>query len=236
MNRRLFVAAAAAGAVGASAGCLSDLIDDMTTFEASPVRVDEETAADAGYEYKGTEESVEEREFGGETVEVTNYITEYTRTIQLPLDGLGSEPEAGVFALVSTPQVTVAGEDFNPVEEMSRAELVEYVQEQYEDLEVDENVGGWAVTKEDAEELDATLSFETWTGSATLQGDVETDVYVDAAKAEHGDDHLVVIAVYPDHESVLQEDEQEKAEKMAVGIRHGDDVEIESPDDGEGEE
>ena len=234
MNRRLFVAAAAAGAVGASAGCLSDFINDMTTFEASPVRVSEDAAGEAGYEYQGTEEHVEEREFASEDVEVTNYITEYTRTIDLPLDAL-SEPEAGVFALVTTPQVTVAGEDFNPVDEMSNAELVEYMQEQYEDLEVGDNVGGYAITKDDIDGLNVTISLDTYEGSAKLQGEVQMDVYVEVAQAEHEDDHLVVIAVYPDDENVPQESEQDRAETMVRGIQHGDDVDVELRD-GEGED
>lgn len=232
MNRRRFVATAAVGSVGASAGCLSGLIDDATTFEASPIRVSEDAAAEAGYEYTGTEELVEEREFAGETVEVTNYITEYTRTIDLPLDGLGSDPEAGVFALVSTPQVSVAGEEFNPVGEMSKAELVEYLQEQYEDLEVGDNVGGNAVERDRIDGLDVTISFDRWTGSATLHGETEVDVYVNVAKAEHAGDHLVVVAVYPDDENVPMETEEDRAETMTEGIRHGDDVEIE-PEEGD---
>ncbi|WP_339103657.1 DUF6517 family protein [Haloterrigena salinisoli] len=236
MYRRRFVAAAAAGAVSVSAGCLSGLIDDATTFEASPIRVSEDAADAAGYAYTGTEELVEEREFAGETVEVTNYITEYTRTLELPMDELGPEQEAGVFALVSTPQVTVAGEDFNPVDEMSRAELIEYVQGQYEDFEVGDNVGGRAVTKGDIDGLDVTISYDRWEGAATLQGSAEVDVYVDVAKAEHGDDHLVIIAVYPDDENVPLESEAERAETMTTGIQHGDDVEVDLKDGDESDE
>lgn len=227
MYRRRFVAATAAGAVSVSAGCLSDVIDDATTFEASPIRVSEDAAGEAGYEYTGTEELVEEREFAGETVEVTNYITEYTRTIELPLDGLGSEQDAGVFALVSTPQVSVAGEEFNPVGEMSKAELVEYLQEQYEDLEVGDNVGGRAIENDEIDGLDATVSFDTWEGSATLQGETDVDVYIDVARAEHEGDHVVVIAVYPDDENVPVESERDRADTMTAGIRHGDDVDVE---------
>ncbi|NUB92104.1 hypothetical protein HT576_13865 [Haloterrigena sp. SYSU A121-1] len=230
MNRRRFVAAAAAGAVGVSAGCLSDLIDDATTFEASPIRVSEDAAGEAGYEYQGTEELVEEREFAGESVEVTNYITEYTRTIELPLEAFGSDTKAGVFALVSTPQVSVAGEEFNPVGEMSKAELVDYLQGQYEGLEVGDNVGGRAITKDEIDGLDAAVRFDTWEGAATLQGETEVDVYVDVARAEHGGDHVVVVAVYPDDENVPMESEQDRADTMTAGIQHGDDVDVELED------
>lgn len=238
MNRRLFVSAVAAGAVGASAGCLSDFIDDMTTFEASPIRVSEDAAAEAGYDYKGTEERVEEREFAGETVEVTNYISEYTRTIDLPLDGLGSDPEAGVFAVISTPQVHVAGESFNPVGEMTEAELAEHIQNQYDELEIEDNIGGRAIQSDDIDGLDSTVSFETFEGTATLQGQTGVDVYVDIAQPDHDDDHLVIAGVYPDDSDVPLESERERIDTLVAGLEHGDDVDVEirEESDGDGDE
>ncbi|QSW98842.1 DUF6517 family protein [Haloterrigena alkaliphila] len=233
MNRRTFVAAATAGAVGASAGCLSGLIDDMTTFEASPIRVSEAAAGEAGYEYQGTTELVEEREFGGESVEVTNYLTEYTRTIDMPLDGFGEQPEAGVFAFVSTPQVRVAGEDFNPVGDMSEAELAEYIQKQYEQFELGDGIGGRAIQPDDIEGLDTIVSFQSYEGTATLQGETEIDVLLDIARAEDSGDHLVVAAVYPDDSDLPMETERERADTMTTGIQHGDDVEVDLQEDGE---
>ncbi|WP_342707650.1 DUF6517 family protein [Natronorubrum texcoconense] len=223
MNRRQFVAAAAVGVAGVSAGCVSDILNDVTSFEASPIRVSADAADDAGYEYRGTEERVEEREFGGENVETTNYISQYVRTIDVPFAGLSSEVDAGVFALVSTPQVAVAGESFNPVGDMSEAELAEYVQEEYDELEIDSNVGGRAI---EAEELESTLSLETYDGTATLQGETGVDVYVDVAQLSYDEDHLVVIGVYPDDDDVPLDDERERVDTMVAGIEHGDDVEV----------
>ncbi|WP_160067640.1 DUF6517 family protein [Natronorubrum halalkaliphilum] len=236
MNRRRFAAAVTAGAVSASAGCLSDLIDDVTTFEASPIRVSETAADEAGYEYQGTEERVEEREVAGESIEATNYISRYTRTIDLPIDALGGETEAGVFGVVSTPQVHVAGEDFNPVGDMNEAELAEHVQDQYDELEIDRNVGGRAI---EPDELSSTVSFETYEGTATLEGETGVDVYVDIAQPDHDDDHLVVIGVYPDDEAVPLEDERERIDTLVAGLEHGDDVDVDivegSADDGDGD-
>lgn len=223
MNRRQFVAAAAAAAAGASAGCVSGLLDDATTFEASPIRVSEDAADDAGYEYQGTEERVEEREFAGENVEATNYISQYTRTIDVPFAGFSSEVDAGVFALVSTPQVAVAGESFNPVGDMSEAELAEYVQEEYDELEIDSDVGGRAIEVDD---LESRISLDTYEGTATLQGETGIDVYVDVAQPNHDEDHLVVIAVYPDDDDVPLDDEREAVDTMVAGIEHGDDVDV----------
>lgn len=231
MHRRTFVAAATTGAVGATAGCLSDMLEDVTAFEASPIRVAEDAADEAGYSYQGTDERVEEREFAGESVEATNYISQYTRTIDLPFDPLGAEPEAGAFALVSTPQVGVAGESFNPVGHMDTAELAEYVQEQYDGLEIDRDVGGRAIGADDIDGLETTVSFDTYEGSATLLGEIDLDVFVDVAQPDHGDDHLVIIAVYPDDEAVPLDPERDRVDTMVAGIEHGDDVEVDLRED-----
>lgn len=233
MNRRLFVAAVAAGGMGASAGCLSGLIDDVTTFEASPVRVTTTAADDAGYEYQGTEQRVERREVAGESIEVTNYVSEYTRTIDLPLDGLGTQTEAGVFAVISTPQVSVAGQEFNPVGDMSEAELAEHVQKQYDDLEVGANVGGRAIEPGD---LTATVSVETYEATATLVGEHGVDVFLDIAQPDHDGDHLVVVGVYPDDEDVPLSDERDRIDAMADGLEHGDDVEVDLREESDDEE
>lgn len=235
MNRRLFVAAATTGIVGVSAGCLDGVLEDVTTFEAAPIRVSEDVADEAGYEYQGTVERIEEREFAGEDVAATNYITEYTRTIDLPLGGLGMEPEAGVFALVTTPQVGVAGQEFNPVGDMSEAELAEYVQEQYDELEIEDNVDSRTIDADEIGGLETAVSFETYEGAATLHGEVGVDILVDVAQPDHGDDHLVVIAVTPDMEDVPLDAERDAIDTMVTGIEHGDDVDVElreAEDDG----
>ncbi|WP_049889052.1 DUF6517 family protein [Natronolimnohabitans innermongolicus] len=235
MNRRSFVAAAAVGAIGASAGCLSDILDDVTTFEASPIRVSEAAADEAGYEYQGTTERVEEREFAGESVEATNYISEYTRTIDLPLDL--DEPDAGVFALVSTPDVSVAGETFNPVGDMSEAELAEYVQGQYDELDLERNVGGRAIDSDDIEGLNTTVSLSTYEGTATLQGEVDVDIRLDVAQPDHDDDHLVIMAVYPDVDDLpIEDDETDRVDTLVAGIEHGEDVEVEIVDEDEADD
>lgn len=231
MYRRTFVAATTTGAVGAIAGCLGDLLDDVTTFEASPIRTTPDAADEAGYTYEGTDERVEEREFAGESVEATNYVSQYTRTIDLPIDPLGAEPEAGAFALVSTPQVSVADQQFNPVGEMDTAELAEYVQEQYDGLAIDRDVGGRAIGADDIDGLETGVSFDTYEGTATLLGEIDLDVFVDVAQPDHGDDHLVIVAVYPDDEAVPIDSERDRIDTMVRGIEHGDDVEVDLRED-----
>lgn len=223
MNRRQFVATAAVGCVGVSAGCLGSLIDDVTSFSASPAVVSESAADEAGYEYQGTEETMRSEEVAGEDVEATNYISEYTRTIETPLGALGGDVDAGVFAVITTPQVRVADTDFNPVGDMTNEEIVQLIQDQYDDLEVENSVGGRAV-----EALDGTtVSLESYEGEATFQGQQGVDVFLDIATPDHGGDHFVIVGVYPDDEDLPLESERDRVDVLIRGLEHGDDVDAE---------
>ncbi|WP_306058126.1 DUF6517 family protein [Natronococcus wangiae] len=219
MNRRQFVATAAVGCVGVSAGCLSNLIEDATTFSASPAVVGESAADEAGYEYQGTEETVRSEEVAGEDVEATNYISEYHRTIET-LSVLGGDVDAGVFAVITTPQVSVAGEDFNPVGDMSNAEIIELIQSQYEELSVGKSVGGRAVDAFDG----TTVSLESYEGEAAFRDQAEIDVFLDIATPDHGGDHLVIVGVYPDDGNLPRNSERDRVDTMIRGLEHGDDV------------
>ncbi|SFC00313.1 hypothetical protein SAMN05444422_103445 [Halobiforma haloterrestris] len=233
MHRRQFVAALASGGVVASAGCLGDLLEEVTTVSASPAIVPESVATEVGYDYRGTEESVRTESVAGETVEVTNYASEYVRTIDLPLDPFGGGEddgeddgntdgvEAGVFGLLTTPEVSVAGENFNPVGDMNRAEIAERVQDRYGELEVgDDPVGRRSVPV-----LGDTTTVETFEGEATIQ-EVTIDVVVDVARPDRGGDHLVVVGVYPDETGFDREAEAERIDTLIEAIEHGDGVEV----------
>lgn len=225
MNRRQFVAAAAVASVGVSAGCLGDLLDDVATFSAAPAIVSESAAEEAGYEYRGTTETVRLETFAGEDVEATNYISEYTRTIETPLGVLGGSGnvEAGAFAIITTPQVRLADEDFNPVGDMTNEEIVELIQDQYENLSVERSIGGRAI-----EALDETIvSIESYEGEATFRGEQGIDVYLDVAQPDHDGDHFVIVGVYPDDSELPLESERDRVDTMIRGLEHGDDVDAE---------
>ena len=231
MNRRQFVAAAAVGGVSVSAGCLDEFLEDATTFSAAPAVVAESATDDAGYEYQGTEEIVSTESVAGQELEVTSYGSEYTRTIDLPLDIFGGEVEAGVFAVISTPQVSVAGEEFNPVGEMDNEEIVQEIQNQYEELTVEESVGERSVSA-----LEETILLETYEGEAVLHGEHGIDVLLDIAQLEHEDDHLVIVGVYPDLEDLPIDSERDRIDAMVQGLEHGDDVDVEIVETSEEEE
>ncbi|MDG5759365.1 DUF6517 family protein [Natronococcus sp. A-GB1] len=231
MNRRQFVAAAAVGGVTVSAGCLDDFLEDATTFSATPAVVAESATDDTGYEYQGTEEIVSTESVAGQEIEVTSYGSEYTRTIDLPLDIFGGEIEAGVFAVISTPQVSVAGEEFNPVGEMENEELVQEIQTQYEELRIEESVGERSVSA-----LEETITLETFEGEAVLHGEHGIDILLDIAQLEHDDDYLVIVGVYPDLEDFPIDSERDRIDAMVQGLEHDDDVDAEIVESREEEE
>jgi hypothetical protein len=231
MNRRQFVGAAAVFALGGSAGCLGDILDDVTTYSASPAVVNETAADDAGYVYQGTEEVVESERVAGEEIEATNYISEYTRTIELPLDVIDDGVDAGVFAVVTTPQVSVAGEEFNPISDVDNEELIEQIQTQYDELSIEGSVGGRAV-----DALDGTVSLETYEGKAALLGQWGIDILLDISQLEFGDDHFVILGIYPDDRNLPVGSEEERIDTMVRGLEHGDDVDVEFVDRDEDDE
>ena len=207
MNRRGLLAGLATGGIALSAGCIDDILDDLTTYSASPVEVSAEAQSEAGYEHEETQEVQETEEFAGEEVEVTNYISQYHRTIDVPIIG---EHEAGVFAAISTPQVSIAGEEFNPVGDMDASELAALVQDQYEELSIGDEVGNRTVNT-----LETEVDVSTFEGEATLSG-TEFDVLIDVGRFEHGDDHIVVVGVYPEELS----EEEEGVTTMIEGLEH----------------
>jgi hypothetical protein len=207
-SRRRFLEGIAAGGLVATAGCLGGVLSDATSFEADPATVEDGAADDAGYEHQGTTSSTNEREFAGQTVTVTSYVSEYHRGLDLPFL---ETPEAGVVAAVATPKVAVAGETFNPVADDTRAEIAERVQEQYSDL----SIGGSAGTRT-VQTLGDSATVETFEGSATFVGGTDIDVFVDVARLEHGDDFVVVVGVYPR----TIPGEKERVDAMIAGLEH----------------
>lgn len=222
MNRRLFIGALAAGGVGTGAGCLGSLGDDVTTFSAAPARVSEEAAAEVGYEYQGTRKRIDGERVGGEDIEATSYVSMYDRSIELPAERFGDDPiRAGVFGVLTSPQVTVAGEDFNPISELSNRELAERIQEHYDGLEIDRAVGGRAV-----ESLGERFSIQSYEGSATLQHEYVVGVSVDIIDAEHEGQHIVVGAIYPADRLLTGVPEQARIDTLIRELEHYDGLEV----------
>lgn len=219
MNRRLFLGALAAGGVSVGAGCLSGFDGGATTAAAAPARVSDAAAAEAGYEYQGTIQRTETHEVGGEPVEVTSYDSVYDRAIDLPRsDG---SVRAGAFGVLSTPQVTAGGAEFNTVGDSTTEELAERVQHRYEEFSLERAVGGRAV-----EALGERFPVESYEGTATLNGEYDVDIALDIIRNTHESDHLVVVAVYPVADRLREESEQGRIDTLIRGLTQYDDLEV----------
>lgn len=235
MYRRRFAAAATVSSLTLSAGCLGSLLGGITEHEAVPAVVDREAVSEAGFEYEGTSPMVERREFAGEEVEVTNYLSEYTRSHELDLFGTA---DAGVFALLSTPRISIAGREFNPVSDWSNREIAEQIQEQYEEFSIGETIGDRTVDL-----LDTTTDVETFDGEARLVGHGSLEVFMDVGQVDHADDHLVALGVYPQEavdatnaldgmDALSGTSEAERIDTMIQNVRHdGEDVDLDVEDD-----
>lgn len=186
-----------------SSGCIGFLTgSEELTFEADPAATSESAASSAGYELNGTREQTVEREFtvAGQTrtVEAVNQITTYEKTIDVPVLG---EAKLGVFTVVSSPAVEIAGKTFNPLGDYSNDQLVQLVASRYEGLSDVEQVSQRQVTA-----LGTETTVTKYSATATFQGQ-EVDVFVHVTKLRDGEDYIVALGVYPqridDAEAIL---------------------------------
>lgn len=191
-TRRHLLAGAGAGIAAGLAGCTGG----ATSWGAANATLSTEVQNDTQFSHHRTTEDTITREFGvsvlTRTVEVTNVIAEYDRAIEV--GPIGTRLQAAVFAVLSTPQVRMLGRTFNPVADMSTAEIAKMVQERYdqignvsEDREFEGTVAGESTT------------VTRFTATARLvEADVGLDVYLYVSQAvEAGEDFLVTLSVHP---------------------------------------
>lgn len=131
LERRQFVGGILTAASIGTAGCLGVISgEEPAELEATPPGVEAAAIEETGYESAGVKDIVIERtvEAGGQSREsvVTNYQAEYQKTIDM---GPLGEQRGAVFTALTSPQVNVLGQEFNPIAEMSTQELAEMVQQ-----------------------------------------------------------------------------------------------------------
>lgn len=214
LTRRQFLATGAAIGTGITAGCT----DVTETLSSAPVRIGPEALAETGYDEHVVEELVIEHtveRFGLErTIDVTNWYAEYDRAVSLDALGL-ARFQAAVVAVLSTPQVSVLGRSFNPAGEYTTDELVELIQDRYDELRdvsyVDETTTSVLGTETTIARYEARARL--------ADPGVSLDVYVQLTEAvEHADDFVIGVAVYP---QVLGfETESDAVQTLLSGIEH----------------
>ncbi|WP_435184936.1 DUF6517 family protein [Halobellus sp. EA9] len=210
-NRRALVAVALAVLL-ATSGCIGFLTgDEALSFTAEPAAVADSAAQEAGYESNGTRSIEVNRTFevaGQERrVVATSQLTGYTKSMEL---GPLGETEVGIFTVVSTPAVEVAGQTLNPIAQFSNRRLIQFVQQQYEGLSDVQQVSSQNITVQGTE-----TTVTKFSGTTTLQGR-EVDVYVHVTKYRDGDDFILALGVYPQRLS----GEEENVLSMMRAIEH----------------
>lgn len=213
MTTRRGAVALALVALVATSGCIGFLTgSESLTFESSQVSVSDEAAQSADYEKQRQTTTTINRTFSAagqsRNVTVTNHLTEYSRTVSLPLF---DDQELARFTVFSTPQVNILEQTFNPVGDMSNRELALMLQEEYETIENVEHVENRSATV-----LGKNTTVGKFRADARTVGGTSTEVYVHITKVEDGDDFVVAVAVHP-----TQVEEQEKVDTMLQGIQHG---------------
>ena len=193
MKRRALLAGTAAAGVLGLSGCLSGVLGTVTSLESTPAGVSGSALDSAGYEAVGIEEIVTEEtvEAAGEseTISVTSYLSRYDK--QVGIESVDEQPTA-IFAVLSTPQLEVAGETFNPVGEMSAREVADLLADNYDNISNIESDSEETVTI-----LDQSTTKSRFVAEADFFGfPLELDVHVTEA-VERGEDFLVSLGVYP---------------------------------------
>lgn len=192
-RRRCLAAGGALGLTGL-AGCTDLIFGETLEFAASPSRVSQAALDGTGYERTDQRELEETRTFeaGGESqeVSVTNVMVEYRKTIDA---GPLGEAEGAIFSSLTTPQVNILGQEFNPVEDMDSDEIAEMVQQQYDGVE----------NLRQEEETNVTIQGEPTTqtkyrADAAFDGS-PVDLFVHVSEAvKMGDDFVVTVGAYPE--------------------------------------
>ena len=211
MNRRALLAGTAAAGVLSVSGCLSGVLGTVTSLESTPAGVSESSLDSTGYEAVGIQEIVTEEtvEAAGqsETIAVTSYLSNYEK--QVGIEGLAEQATA-TFAVLSTPQLEVAGETFNPIGEMSAREVVDLLADSYDEISNIE-----ADSEETVTILDQSTTRSRFIAEASFFGlPLELDIHVPEA-VERGDDFLVSLGVYPRQFRIV---EGENARTLAESI------------------
>ncbi len=191
MNRRTLLASAGIIATSGLTGCLG--VAGLDEHEASPAGIDREVREETGYEQTNIEEIVVEETFEvagvSEDVVVRNYLTEHEKSIEL--GPLGSF-RAASFVVLTSPQISILGQEFNPISEMSSDELIELLEADFDGIGNAEKISDDSVTV-----LDQETGESVYEAEAEIEGTtVDVNIHV-TESVRTANDHLVAIGVYP---------------------------------------
>ncbi len=206
------IATAGVTIAGALAGCAGAIPDE---FEATAATVPTDALDTTGYEDQGTQPRETSREFqaGGDTQTVTviNYQSSYDKAVTLP----GAQSvRAAQFVVLSSPQISVLGQEFNPINDWGHREFADELQSQSDRL------GALQQTDESQTMLlGEEIAVGRYTGQATYEN-LETPIdIVMRASAPVSDDGDFILAAgsYP---AAVAEAEAPNVDTLFDGVIH----------------
>lgn len=187
------------------AGCLGT----TTSYSAPPVQVSESIAEEEEYTVASTNQfefnesvSINNQSY---QVQTSNWVVTYERNVleEQAVSNMSDAPSSSVLGVISTPSVSLAGQELNPLASLPVNELVPRVTAQNQNIEVHEKVGEIPATRAGTEQ-----NFTVSQYSATLsndQYDMEIDGYVLVATVEVEDAVVVLIGAYPERSATSSE-------------------------------
>lgn len=201
LTRRAVGTLAVTGIAGL-AGCSGS---GSTNFEAEAAVT---ATGDTGYEQTRQDRPEITREFAGQEVKVTNVVTEYQKSVEIPLMG---ETKLGVFTAFTSPQVKIAGQTFNPIGGWSTTRLVDELQSRYESMNDVQKQGD-----ENHEILGDSRTVSTFSATMTVNGN-DVPVIILVAKFNHESDIVVPMGVFPEEK---QDQEGQNIRTLMSNMSH----------------
>ncbi|TQQ80775.1 DUF6517 family protein [Halonotius roseus] len=214
-TRRRLLAGSATFGLASLAGCSAldfALGNESLSFESDAAVVAEATLSESPYQESNRTSDTITRTFeaGGQSreVEVTNQIAEYDRGFSI----LGQEYRWAMFTVLSTPQVEVFGEAFNPVADMSTDDLVAMIQDRYDQLGNIERDSTRSV-----DHLGESVEVVRYRAEGRFtEADIELDLTLHITTAVPvGEDFVVCFGVHP-----RQVDETDSINTLLDGVEH----------------
>lgn len=189
-SRRDVLATIAGAGTVALAGC-SVFGDETIEKSAAPARAGDEALESTGFEHRNTEERPFERtvEVGGESrdLKLTNYLVQYGKEVgDFGVDG-------ATFRLFTTPVVSVAGQDANPIQNFDDRRLVR---------EVVQRAGGresgdlQSASQRRATVFGNAVMFSQYLSNTEIEGQTVT-IRLHFGQTTHDGDVVTILGVHP---------------------------------------
>ncbi|MEZ3143426.1 DUF6517 family protein [Halobaculum sp. MBLA0143] len=188
------------------------------SFESAPATVADDAVSEAGYESTGGPETLTVNrtvDAGGQQrdVTVTNYVTAYTRSVQIG----GQQRTLAGAAVFTTPSISLVGQEFNPIADQSNRQLVQRARNRVQGRIDGNRIRDVSfVENRSATVLGRETTVGVFSGTTTVQG-VEVVLRIHVTRVKHDGDFVLVAGAYP---QTLAADERPRLETVFGAVEH----------------